>query len=543
MDLQSRADIPAPDEASLAKASAPFARVTERGSLAFFTSTRSRSSPFTVYVGSERVLLPDMTPQQKAILANVPLTLAKLRKYLARAPLVKVERVIGDNPEFNVTCTAYQSVQRPEQIRQAYMWSRTLRPRPGAGASCPGPALSLICVPEWSDTDRQVLVFPESGVTVLLGFDYVGEMKMGFLRMAMWEAKQAGMLGLHAGSKIVRVRGANGKIRRVGMLFFGLSGTGKTTHACHDHGLREPGEGIEILQDDIVFLREDGAALGTEHGFYLKTEGITTEHQPILYQSLQRKDALFENVMVDKDGRVDVADVTLTANGRAVVLREAMKPQIADGINLPPLKEMDELMVVFITRRMTVLPPALRLTPEQAAAAFMLGESVETSAGDPRKAGQSVRVVGTNPFIVGNEADEGNWLYRFLQAHRDRVQSYLINTGGMGERSEIENSPGRKGPDGKVVVTRPARWVQISGSAAILRGILRGSATWEADPQFGGERIVTTDGFDLSPFRSKSFYPDAEVAAMVKDLQTQRRDWLARFPTLDPAIAKTVGLA
>ncbi|MEK7767559.1 MAG: hypothetical protein AAB368_15115, partial [bacterium] len=60
---------------------------------------------------------------------------------------------------------------------------------------------------------------------------------------------------------------------------------------------------------------------------------------------------------------------------------------------------------------------------------------------------------------------------------------------------------------------------------------------------FGGERIVTTDGFDLSPFRAESFYPAAEIAAMVKDLQTQRRDWLARFPALDPAIAKTVGLA
>ena len=489
-----------------------------------------------MYVGSERVLLPDMTPQQQAILANVPLTLAKLRKYLARAPLVKVERVIGDNPAFNVTCTVYQSVQRPEQIRQAYMWSRTLRPRPGAGASCPGPALSVICVPEWSDTDRQVLVFPESGVTVLLGFDYVGEMKMGFLRMAMWEAKQAGMLGLHAGSKIVRVRGANGKIRRVGMLFFGLSGTGKTTHACHDHGLREPGEGIEILQDDIVFLRDDGAALGTEHGFYVKTEGVTVEHQPIIDQALQRPDALFENVMVDKEGRVDLSDTTLTANGRAVIRREAMKPQISAGLDLPALGEMDELVIIFITRRMTVLPPALRLTPEQAAAAFMLGESVETSAGDPRKAGQSVRVVGTNPFLVGNEADEGNWLYKFLLAHKDRVHSYLINTGGMGERSE-------KGPDGKVVVTRPARWVQIPGSAAILRGILRGSATWEADPQFGGERIVATDGLDLSPFRSESFYLAAEVAAMVKDLQTQRRDWLARFPTLDPGIAKTVGLS
>ena len=74
-----------------------------------------------------------------------------------------------------------------------------------------------------------------------------------------------------------------------------------------------------------------------------------------------------------------------------------------DGIDLEKANK-----IVFITRRNDVVPVCARLTSEQAAAYFMLGESIETSAGDPTKAGQAKREVGTNPFIVGPEAEEGN---------------------------------------------------------------------------------------------------------------------------------------
>jgi phosphoenolpyruvate carboxykinase (ATP) len=63
--------------------------------------------------------------------------------------------------------------------------------------------------------------------------------------------------------------------------------------------------------------------------------------------------------------------------------------------------------VFFITRN-PAMPPVAKLTPEEAAVAFMLGESVQTSAGDPSKAGGRIRVVGTNPFIMGSQGEEGN---------------------------------------------------------------------------------------------------------------------------------------
>ena len=78
------------------------------------------------------------------------------------------------------------------------------------------------------------MCFPDEGLTIVLGIDYVGEVKMGFLRMAMWEAKKAGMLSLHAGSKLLTAKQPDGSTGNYGMLLFGLSGTGKTTHSCHD---------------------------------------------------------------------------------------------------------------------------------------------------------------------------------------------------------------------------------------------------------------------------------------------------------------------
>jgi phosphoenolpyruvate carboxykinase (ATP) len=98
-------------------------------------------------------------------------------------------------------------------------------------------------VPEWQEKDRQILVFPEIGVTYVLGSDYYGEAKKGFLRMAMWAAKQQDMLGVHAGTKMIKAKDNNGRLRRYSMLLFGFSATGKTTHACHNHGLLGDEEG------------------------------------------------------------------------------------------------------------------------------------------------------------------------------------------------------------------------------------------------------------------------------------------------------------
>lgn len=503
-----------------------YGRVTSTGGRSFNSNVRNRSAGVAVMFGSERVATKSFNPAQQRISESREHTLEEVRKYLLRAPLIRVQRTIGDNSEFNPKCNLFLSVQRADNVRQACLWSHTLR---DYDPSSPGPDLYEICIPEWPENERQVLVFPEENLTVILGIDYVGEVKMGFLRMAMWDAKQEGLLSLHAGSKAVTAQQPDGDSKRYGMLFFGLSGTGKTTHACHGHGMGAPGEVMDILQDDIVALGRDGRALGTERGFYLKTEGMNPETQALIYGALRSPEALFENVMLTHDGEIDYTDLSLGGNGRAVIPRTSFGEYVGSDINLPSLDQLDGMVVAFITRRMTVLPLVSRLNPEQAAAAFMLGESVETSAGDPRRAGESVRVVGTNPFLIGSEADEGNWFYDFIKNNEDKVQCFLLNTGGVGEILERDEQ-------GRATVKQPVSRVPIPEMSAIIRGILRNTVQWGEDPLFGTEVPVSVDGLDIDKYDLSNFYTGEQVQDYATRLKEERRAHLASFPGLNPKI-------
>jgi phosphoenolpyruvate carboxykinase (ATP) len=316
------------------------------------------------------------------------------------------------------------------------------------------------------------------------------------------------------------------------MILFGLSATGKTTHACHNHGLLEDGEGQEIVQDDVVFLRFDGSALGSERGFYLKTGYLDPKVQPIIFRAAISPNTIFENVMVDYLGSVHFDDVTLTENGRAIIQRDDLGSDKSESVNLPPLKEVDGMIIIFITRRNTVVPIASKLSIEQAAAAFMLGESVETSAGDPRRAGESVREVGTNPFIIGDEAYEGNWLYDFLKRNEDKVECYLLNTGGIGEiRSENDNR-----------IIREALRVEITEMAAIIRGIARKSIEWEYCQAFATQVPKKVNGIQMSKFDPSKFYTQEQMKFYVNKLKVERIEWLRQFRKLNPAVIKAVSL-
>ena len=503
-----------------------YGRETNTGGRSFYSNVRNRSAGVAVVFGSDRVATKKFNPNQQRIHDSRDKTLEEVKKYLLRAPLIRVQRTIGDNSEFNPKCNLFLSLQRSDNARQACLWSHTLR---DYDPSSPGPELYEVCIPEWPEEERQVLVFPEENLTVILGIDYVGEVKMGFLRMAMWDAKEEGMLSLHAGSKVVTAQQPGGNSKRLGMLFFGLSGTGKTTHACHGHGMDAPGEVMDILQDDIVSLKRDGGALGTERGFYLKTEGMNSETQALIYNALRSPEALFENVMLTNDGEIDYTDLALGGNGRAVIPRTSFGDYVGSDINMPSLDQLDGMIVAFITRRMTVLPLVSRLNPEQAAAAFMLGESVETSAGDPRRAGESVRVVGTNPFLIGSEAEQGNWFYDFVKNNEDKVQCYLLNTGGVGEVLERDEQ-------GRASVRQPVTRVQIPEMSAMIRGILRNTVEWGDDPLFGTEVPVSVEGVDISKYDLSNFYSTGQIEEFANRLKEERRSHLSSFPGLNPKI-------
>ncbi len=271
--------------------------ITEFGNLSVITTVRSRIAKFTEVVMGE-------LDQEGIQLAN------KVLAYLRNKEMIMLDRVMCQAPGFKRNCRLYVTADYP---RLPLMWGNTLFP-PGGGE----PDFTTITVPEWPE--KRVLVFPESGLTLILGSDYKGENKKAMLRQVMYWAKKEGNLGLHAASKIIRVS-RDGKLKDFGFLLFGLSGTGKTSLSCHSHWLSPP-ERVVIRQDDVVILRWDGSAIGTEESFYLKTENLEPSAQPLLYAAAISPRAILENVWVDPEtARVDFFNSTLTSNGRGMVKR------------------------------------------------------------------------------------------------------------------------------------------------------------------------------------------------------------------------------
>jgi phosphoenolpyruvate carboxykinase (ATP) len=503
---------------------------TRFGSYGWRSAVSSRIGPKTVYLGRPAVRLPRPSELQESIIAGAPEQLEKVLYLLRHLPFVRLTRQMGNNAEYNPKCSLYMSVADEKNHRLAYMWGNTLRK---VSRHAPGPRFTMIHIPDEHHLRQQVLALPEHHVNICLGSDYMGEDKKGFLRQAMWYADEHGMLGLHAGTKVVKARSAeDGKLKKWGAFFFGLTATGKSTWSCH-HLYLDPkrGEDTQVSQDDIVFLKRDGSALGSESGYFVKTD-VSEKLQEAMYNALIHRSALYENVMIDAEGNPDFLDERLCGNGRAVIQKSRLKRKIgwrmrridAPSLDLPTLDELDGLMFAFITRRNTIMPFAQRLSPMQAVLAYLWGESTHSFATQPAKAGESVRTVGTDPFIVGSRARKVN---RFKSIVMDLVARYpgkvhffQYNTGGVGEILEEYEEGGKT----KKNLVRKVERVPIDLMAAIQRGDLRGTNEY-AVGRLGTEEIARVEGFDLAPYDVGKLYTGDQIDAYVRDLVDGRREF------------------
>jgi phosphoenolpyruvate carboxykinase (ATP) len=496
---------------------------TRYGSYGWRSAVSSRVAPKTVYLGNTDVRLPRLTDVQKSLISKAPQELHSVLHFMRTLPFVHLRMQMGKNGEYNPICNLYTSVEDHKNYRLPYMWGHTMRK---AGKE-PGPEFTMIHIPEEHSMRQQVLVLPEYNINIALGTDYMGEDKKGFLRQAMWMADERGMLGLHSGTKMVTVRAADGKLRKYGVYMFGLTATGKSTWSCHHLGLDYgAGEGTEVTQDDIVFLKNDGAALGSEYGgFFVKTD-VDKNLQEALYNALTDRSALFENVMVDADGNVDFLDETLCANGRAVIQRDRLTIKVgrrtrkiySPGINVPSLDELDGVVFAFITRRNTVMPFSQELTPEQGVLAYLWGESTHSYASQPARAGESVRIVGTDPFIIGSRGRKVNRFHRIVmelvEKYPEKVRFCQYNTGGMGEIIEATEEDGIK----RKKVVRKAKRVPLDLMAAIQRGDLKGLNAYQPGV-FGTREIVKVEGKPLSSeHQPQTYYSKEEIDDYVRDI-------------------------
>ncbi|MFH1785123.1 MAG: phosphoenolpyruvate carboxykinase [Candidatus Micrarchaeota archaeon] len=463
-------------------------RITEFGSPSYITKVRSRSAKFT------EIIYDKPTKEQQK-------TLEKVVKYLKGKELVQVDRTMCLDPKHKLACRSFIT---KKYARVIHMWHEMLFPPKKRK-----PNIQVLFVPEWPE--RKILVYPKSYITIALGSDYSGEMKKAGLRLGMYYAKKHGGLGLHAGCKDIFVRNKKNRLIERGILLFGLSATGKTTLTCHHHWLNEKkGEKVVIRQDDVVFLWQDGSCTGTEDNFYMKTENLDRKTEPLLYKAVTSKRAILENVKVTK-GKIKFHDSSITSNGRAVVIRKELGHYWDESIDLKKVN-----IIIFITRRNTIVPPIAKLNSEQAAAFFMLGESIETSAGDPEHAGKSVRVVGTNPFIVGPEHEEGNRFHKMIK--KGKIECYLLNTGHFGGGR-------KKGVN-----------ITVHDSSALIVDVARGCIKWKKDEFWGYLVPEKANGIDLAKFDWKKYYTKEEYEKLNAELKLERVMWLKKFKKLNKKI-------
>jgi len=191
------------------------------------------------------------------------------------------------------------------------------------------------------------------------------------------------------------------------------------------------------------------------------------------------------------------------------------------------LSEVD--FVLILNRNETIIPAVARLTKEQAAAYFMLGETKGTSAGGAEEAGKALRVPGTNPFFPLLHQDQGN---RFLELLNQRpVDVFLMNTGWVG------------GPDG----TPYSKKVKIRHSSAVVQGIADNTIEWIRDEAFGYEIAQAIPGIsqeDHILLRPADYYKstnrEEEYASLVEQLKASRQEYLTKYEGLSEPIVTSV---
>ncbi|MGC8708158.1 MAG: phosphoenolpyruvate carboxykinase [Athalassotoga sp.] len=452
----------------------------------FYPKVKSRSAKFT-----KNYEIDD--PEAQKYLKDV-------QNFIMNNDMIKVDTRIGEGSELTFRSRLFVSAKYPQL---AYMFKKNLFEVNGEEIE----QVDVITIPEYPE--RKILVFPKEGLELILGSDYYGETKMAALRLAMYVAREKhGALGLHAGSKAYNLK-IDSQMKHIGVLIFGLSGTGKTTLVCATHDLKAP-ESIEIIQDDINFIDQNLFAWGSEKNFYVKTEGITS--QPLLMNAAKNVGSILENVYVNERGEIDFDNSSISTNGRAIVERDKIP------FNSKSYR-MGKVDVLFFNTRRDDLPPILKIdSVEKAAAIFALGESTITSADDPQRAGQPVRTVGFNPFIINDPAKEVNTFKRALQGKT--FKAFIVNTGYIGGWNGLKIKP--------------------QDTFMFVEKALRDEIKFEYDPDVGFEVPKEIKGEDIKRFDIQNFYSRDEYKEKMKNLRLERIGFLKTLKGLDKDILEAI---
>jgi Phosphoenolpyruvate carboxykinase (ATP) len=309
-------------------------------------------------------------------------------------------------------------------------------------------------------------------LALIAGTRYAGEIKKTVFTVLNYLFPLQGILPMHCAANI----GAAGDTA----LFFGLSGTGKTTLSA-DPKRRLIGDDEHGWSDTGIFNFEGGC--------YAKVIGLSARDEPEIFAMTRRFGTILENVVIDFESRkIDLTDESITENTRASYLLSQLDNFEPTGMGQHPEN------VIFLTAdAFGVLPPIARLTPDQALYHFLSGYTAKI-AGTEKGVKEPQATFSTcfgGPFMVHHPMVYARLLGEKIRKHQ--AQCWMVNTGWTG------------GPYGI------GQRMKISYTRAMIDALLSGAlkdVPYEPDPVFGVKVPQSCPGVPADALKPRSTWPD-----------------------------------
>ena len=405
----------------------------------------------------------------------------------------------GSQPEHRV------NVRVINELAWHNQFIRTMLVRPQAG-DLEGftPEFTIIDLPSFRASPARHGCRSETVIAVNLsekliligGTAYAGEMKKSVFGVLNYLLPAKGLMPMHCSANI----GANGDTA----VFFGLSGTGKTTLSA---------DASRTLIGDDEHGWSDTAVFNFEGGCYAKMIRLSAEAEPEIYATTRRFGTVLENVVMDPDTReLDLNDASLAENSRGAYPIDFIPNASADNLGPVPRN-----MIFLTADAYGVLPPIARLTPDQAMYHFLSGYTA-------RVAGTEIGVTEPDatfstcfgaPFMPRHPSVYGNLLKERIA--KGGVDCWLVNTGWTGGKHGV----GSRMP--------------IRATRALLNAALDGSlksAEFRKDPYFGFEVPVSVPGVDPAILDPRGTWSDtAAYDETARGLVQRFIDNFAKFET------------
>jgi phosphoenolpyruvate carboxykinase (ATP) len=405
----------------------------------------------------------------------------------------------GSQPEYRV------AVRVITQMAWHSLFVRTLLVRPKADELANfAPEYTILNLPSFkadparhgSNSDTVIAVNFTEKLILIGNTEYSGEMKKGVFGLLNYLLPAQGVMPMHCSANI----GADG----TSAIFFGLSGTGKTTLSA---------DASRTLIGDDEHGWSDQAVFNFEGGCYAKMINLSAEGEPEIYATTKMFGTILENVAMDEATReLDFTDASKTENTRGAYPIEFIPNSSDENLGPPPSN-----IILLTADAFGVLPPIARLTPEQAMYHFLSGYTAKvagTEIGVTEPEATFSTCFGA-AFMPRHPSVYGNLLKERIA--RGGAQCWLVNTGWSGGKATM---PGIKR-------------MPIKATRALLNAALDGSLNsveFRKDPNFGFEVPVSVPGVDTNVLDPRAAWADAaEYDKTAQDLVRRFADNFAQF--------------